>query len=87
MPANHKSFPGLKRDSYERVRQQLASKRMSLPSGDSGYLRGSNGMIADWNYDEKSGEFSIRVRSPGDGETYESVFSSLENIVKVSSTS
>lgn len=85
MPANQKTFTDLKRDSYERVRQQLNAKRWSLPSGDSGYLRGNNGMIADWSYDEKAKALDIRIREPGDRETYGTVFSAIENIVRLAS--
>lgn len=84
MPTNSKTFSGLKRDSYERVRQQLSSKRWSLPSGDSGYLRG-NGLMADWDYNEKDEALSIRIRSVAKGETYASTFGSIETVVKLSS--
>lgn len=84
MSANSKTFTNLKRDSYDRVRQQLTAKRWSLPSGDSGYLRGYDNMIADWTYDEKGESLSIRVREAG-RDTYESLFGQLAGVIKAAS--
>lgn len=84
MSANSKTFTNLKRDSYDRIRQQLNSKRWSLPSGDSGYLRGHDEMISDWSYDEKGKTLSIRIRNPG-RDTYESLFGLIENVIKTAS--
>jgi hypothetical protein len=80
MSANSKTFTKLKRDSYDRVRQQLSAKRWSLPSGDSGYLRGHDSMIADWTYDEKGQSLSIRIRETG-RDTYDSLFSAIATVV------
>lgn len=81
MSANTKTFSKLKRDSYDRVRQQLNAKRWSLPSGDSGYIRGHDGMIADWTYDEKETSLTVRIREAG-RDTYDSLFGQIENVVK-----
>lgn len=83
MPANTKTFSNLKPDSYARFRQQLSAKRWSLPSGDTGYLRGADDMIADWNYDMKAGALTIRIRTSG-RDTYGSLFDQLEAVVKSS---
>lgn len=82
MSSNTKTFTKLKRDSHDRLRQQLNAKRWSLPSGDSGYLRGHDGMIADWTYDEKQSQLTIRIREAG-RETYDSLFTQIGNVVKL----
>lgn len=84
MSANTKTFTKLKRDSYDRVRQQLNAKRWSLPSGDSGYIRGHEGMIADWTYDEKQTQLTIRIRDAG-RDTYDSLFGQIGTIIKAAS--
>lgn len=84
MSANAKTFTKLKRDSYDRVRQQLNAKRWSLPSGDSGYIRGHDGMIADWTYNEKDTTLSVRIRDAG-RDTYDSLFGQLATVIKACS--
>lgn len=86
MPANQKYFVNLKRDDYDRVRQQLTSKRWSLPSGDSGYLRGPGGFIADWGYDETAKTLAMRIREPGDGQSYATVFGYIGSVVSLVSS-
>lgn len=81
MPANQKVFTEIKREKYDIFRQELREKALVPPFSDSGYLRGA-GLFADLAYDEPSETVAIRIRDVPKGETYDSFFNKIDDILQ-----
>jgi len=82
MPANQKVFTEIKREKYDIFRQDLREKAIVPPFGDNGFLRGGGGLFADLTYDEPSETLSLRVRETPKGETYDSFFRKIEDVLQ-----
>jgi hypothetical protein len=81
MPANQKVFTEVKREKYDVFRQAVRTKALIPPYGDDGFLRGA-GLLADLDFDERAQTLSLRIRELPKGETYNSVFGKLEDVLQ-----
>jgi len=86
MPANQKTFEKINLPAFETFCNHARGKGWTPPAGPSGYLRGTDGLLADVNYEEKVEELRVRVRNPGKGETYDSFFKALGGILQIGDT-
>lgn len=82
MSSNSKTFLDVNEAEYQAFRNQVRAKGWAPPGGHTGMLRNSSGLNADLSYDHKASTLDLRIRSLSKGDTYDSIFREVENVLK-----
>lgn len=82
MSSNSKTFLDVNEAEYQAFRNSVRAKGWAPPGGDVGVLRNSKGLNADVRYDLKSTSLSLRIRSLSKGDTYDSIFGEVANVLR-----
>jgi len=82
MSSNSKTFLDVNEAEYQAFRNSVRAKGWAPPGGNTGMLRNPAGLNADLNYDLKSTTLSMRIRSLSKGDTYDSIFGEVANVLK-----
>lgn len=80
MPSHQKQFRAMKSAEYESMRQRFRSLGWIAPHGESGFLRSSDGLLADVRYDAKTEDLSVSIRDLPKGETHASILRKIEQV-------
>ena len=82
MSSNSKTFLDVNEAEYQAFRNSVRAKGWAPPGGDVGALRNSKGLNADVRYDLKASSLSLRIRTLSKGDTYDSIFGEVANVLR-----